>query len=405
MSVLLYNIGLFLYSVGIHFTALFNEKARKWILGREDIFSRLKQVCFQDTIWFHCASVGEFEQGMPLLKKLRDKYPDSSFLVTFFSPSGYEYARKRYSDLPIFYLPSDTKQHAVQFIEIIQPKAVFFIKYEFWFHYLNELKKQHIPTFLISGIFRKGQAFFSFYGGLHRRMLSCFTWLFLQNEESKKMLDNIGLRNSGVFGDTRFDRVDELSKMDLNDTIIQDFTKHAKVFIGGSVWSTDQETLSRIISLLPTDWKIILAPHEIGHYETKWIQEEIVTHSAYNSSSARILILDTLGVLSKLYRKASIVYIGGGYGKGIHNILEAAIYNIPILIGPKFEKFREAVDLVGEGVVFDMAENGTEKTLVRLLHEEEFYKAVRDRCSSYMSRQTNVSEKILVFLTERKLLS
>ncbi len=404
MWVFAYDTALFFYRLGVRIYGLFNEKAAKWIEGRHDLFRSLQQETFNETIWFHCASVGEFEQGYPLLIRLKVKHPLSTILVTFFSPSGYEFAKKRYSDFLIFYLPVDTQKNATQFLDIIQPKAAFFIKYEFWFHFLDQLKKRTVPTFLIAGIFRKEQIFFRWFGMLHRRMLHAFSYLFVQQEESKQLLQSIGISNAGVFGDTRFDRVAELRKSVFSDEVINHFSGDAKIFIAGSVWQSDEEPLKKIIASLPPDWKIIITPHEISNYSVSWLNEEVAFYSRYERSEKRVLIVDTLGLLSRMYRKADMAYIGGGYGKGIHNMLEAAIYEIPVLIGPRHQKFNEAVELMRAGAAFDTSQNGTEGVVQRLVGDHAFYQAVKQDIARYMSTHTNVSEKIEVFLSEQKLM-
>lgn len=402
----LYNLGIFFYVFGVRVASILNPKAKKWLAGQKGIFNLIHDhdQNYNHPFWFHCASVGEFEQGYPLMLKLKDQYSNANFVITFFSPSGYEYVSKRYKTFSVYYLPIDTPNNAKKFLDLVKPRAAFFIKYEFWFHYLTELKTRQIPTFLVSGIFRSSQPFFKWYGNLHRKMLKSFTYLFVQNEESRHLLHNIGIEHNRVFGDTRFDRVLQLKGGEFSNDKIDTFINHSKVFIAGSVWASDENALSRIIQLLPSDWKIIIAPHEIDNYSTKWLKEGYRTYSNFTSDQTRILILDTMGMLSKLYRIASLVYIGGGYGKGIHNILEAAIYEIPILIGPKYLKFNEAVELIQEGVVFNTQEKEVDSMILELIHNDDFYQIIKRKLNFYMSEHTNVSEKILVFLNESKLL-
>jgi 3-deoxy-D-manno-octulosonic-acid transferase len=404
MLTFIYNILIYSYRQLIGFYSIFDQKAGKWIKGRRDIFEALKKENFHQTIWFHCASVGEFEQGYPLLLRLKQRYAESTFLVTFFSPSGYDFTKKRYDDFLIYYLPLDTKKNAIRFLEIIQPKAVFFIKYEFWAHYLRQLNYRKIPTFLVSGIFRKDQIFFTWYGQLHRAMLSCFTHLFLQNEESKSLLQTINITSTSVFGDTRFDRVIDLRKSAFDDEIINHFCNGAKIFVAGSVWVSDQPVLEKIIGALPSDWKIMIAPHEIHNYSSNWLHEKIEFYTQYNKSQSRILMINILGILSKLYRKADLVYVGGGYGKGIHNILEAVVYEIPILIGPNHQKFNEALELIDLGITFDSSLKTSEMVVDKLLNDKEFYDSVAEKARSYMNSHTNVSAKIEVFISDTKLI-
>lgn len=405
MWTFLYDAAIWSYSKAIHFASFFNIKAKKWIDGRTNLFKALRTEKFNETIWFHCASVGEFEQGYPLFQLLQKDYPTSTFLVTFFSASGYEYTKKRYHDFLIYYLPLDTDSNAESFVRMIQPKAAFFIKYEFWYHYLTHLKRLNIPTFLISGIFRKDQLFFRKSGVIQRRMLHCFTYLFLQNEESKTLMNSIQINNASVFGDTRYDRVKMLKNTSLDDEVITQFTNGHRVFIAGSIWNTDDDALKKIIRLLPPEWKIILAPHEMDTWSSEWLEEDFVCYSEYYDGNERILVIDTLGILSRLYRTARLVYIGGGFGKGIHNMLEAAVYEIPVVIGPTYHKFNEAKELIQAGLAIDISAMDSEHTISDLISSELFYTEIKSRYSSFMLNKSNVSERIRVFLRDMKLLS
>ncbi|MBK7763540.1 MAG: 3-deoxy-D-manno-octulosonic acid transferase [Bacteroidetes bacterium] len=402
MSQLLYNLFIKIYVISLNIAALFNPKAKKWIDGRRTVFQLLEQEKFNNPIWFHCASVGEFEQGYPLLSKLQEKNKESDFIITFFSPSGYEFIQKKYPELKIFYLPIDGKRNAEKFIEIVQPSAAYFIKYEFWLYYLKTLHTKQIPTFLVSGIFRNEQIFFTWYGGLHRQMLSYFSYLFVQTHESKKLLNEIGITHCGVFGDTRTDRVLALKKTILEFDIINEFCGDCKVFIAGSVWQTDHNILQKIIEKLPSNWKIILVPHEPDHYDASEFGKDITLYTHYTGPNHKILVVDTIGKLAFLYRKAHLAYIGGGYGKGIHNMLEAIVYNIPVLIGPKFKKFNEAVELINLGAAFCTESTDFEKTMDKLLKNKEFYNSVCEKSAKYISANTNVSERIMVFLETHK---
>jgi len=404
MWTFLYNASLFFYGLAIRISSLLNRKAAQWINGRKFIFESLQRTTFHNTLWFHCASIGEFEQGYPLIIQLQKRYPSSTLLVTFFSPSGYEFAKKRFPDFHIFYLPMDSKQHAINFLDIVKPNAAFFIKYEFWFHYLSALHTRQIPTFLISGIFRKDQPFFTWYGPLHRQMLRSFTYLFLQNNNSKTLIDSIGITNSIVVGDTRFDRVAQLKQQVFQNQIIDEFVGDAKVFVAGSIWPSDEDALKNIIDLLPESWKIIVFPHEIDHFNSSWLIEEPAYYTRFTTTNKRVLVVDTLGLLSRVYRKATLAYIGGGYGKGIHNMLEAAIYELPILIGPRFQKFNEAIELIDLGVAFNTSKQETKKVIYQLVSDDQFYVTVKKRCALYMAEHINVSENIDAFIFEKKLL-
>ncbi len=378
---------------------MWDEKARKWIQGRKATASYVSDHK-QKTIWFHCASVGEFEQALPLISLCKVRYPESPILTTFYSPSGYEYAQKKYPTLGIAYLPLDTKSGMQNFISMVNPKMVFIIKYEFWYHLLNQLHQREIPLFLVAGIFRKEQLFFKgIIGALHRKMLGFFSYLLVQNEQSKLLLSEIGVQHVSVAGDTRFDRVAENKEVDFADAIIEKFVTTEKVFVAGSVWNSDIPVLKSIIASLPKDWKVLIAPHEVKHFDTNWIAEPLNSYQSPNELSARIFLLDTVGILSKVYRYANFVYVGGGFGKGIHNILEPAIFLKPVLIGPNFKKFQEAVDLVGQGCAFVV---NTENSAF-LIENELFDKIKRAqleiKMNAYMSANTNLSEKIMVYVS------
>lgn len=405
MWTFLYDVAIWCYGKAIQIASLFNIKAKKWMDGRTNLLAALSTEKFHDTIWFHCASVGEFEQGYPLIQLLQKDYPSSTFLLTFFSASGYEYTKKRYDDWLIYYLPLDTKINAEKFIDIVEPKAAFFIKYEFWYHYLNTLKERSIPTFLISGIFRKEQLFFRKTGVIQRRMLHCFTHLFLQNEESNTLMNSIHITNTSVVGDTRYDRVTMLKNTAFEDKIISNFTAGHPIFIAGSIWNSDDEALKKIIRLLPPHWKVILAPHEMDTWSAEWLGEKFVRYSEYDSGDERILVIDVLGILSRLYRTATLVYIGGGFGKGIHNMLEAAVYEIPLIIGPTYQKFNEATELIKEGLAIDLSQENSEELITRLVSSEKYYTDFKSTYASFMLNKSNVSERIRVLLADMKLLS
>lgn len=348
----LYNFGIFLYNLLVKSIAPYNSKAKLFNEGRKHIFSVLQQKITkgQKHIWFHFASLGEFEQGRPVLEKINALYPHKKIIITFFSPSGYE-VRKNYPLADgIFYLPLDTASNARRFIEIVNPEIAVFTKYEFWHHYFKILKEKNVPLFLISGIFRPNQLFFKWYGGFYRNMLSCITWFFVQNEESVNLLQQIGLQNVELSGDTRFDRVYENAKAVQSLPPIEQFISRAPVLLAGSTWPADENLLTLLAAKHP-NWKFILAPHEIGADHIRQIEKQFpsaVCYSALQNSSAdqQVLIIDNIGLLSSLYQYGTIAYIGGGFGAGIHNTLEAAAFGLPVIFGPRYEKFQEAKDLV-----------------------------------------------------------
>jgi len=348
----LYNFGIFLYNLVVKSIAPYNSKAKLFNQGRKHLFSILQEKITKEQkhIWFHFASLGEFEQGRPVLEKIKVLYPHKKIIITFFSPSGYE-VRKNYALADgIFYLPLDTASNARRFIEIVNPEIAVFTKYEFWHHYFKVLKEKNIPLFLISGIFRPNQMFFKWYGGFYRNMLNCITWFFVQNEESVNLLHQIGLKNVELSGDTRFDRVYENAEAVKPLPLIEEFISRAPVLLAGSTWPADENLLTQL-TLKHPNWKFVLAPHEIGADHIRQIEKRFpsaIRYSVLQKSSAdkQVLIIDNIGLLSALYQYGTIAYIGGGFGAGIHNTLEAAAFGLPVIFGPRYEKFQEAKDLV-----------------------------------------------------------
>jgi len=348
----LYNIGIFLYSLLLRVFSPFNAKAKLFIEGRQDIFSIVKEKINSNEkhIWFHFASLGEFEQGRPVLEEIKSAYPSKKVVVTFFSPSGYE-IRKQYPVDGVFYLPLDTASNAKRFIALINPEIAIFTKYEFWYHYFHALQAANVPLFIISSIFRAKQPFFKWYGGFNRSILKNVTHFFVQNEESKRLLQEIGIQQVTLSGDTRFDRVAENASKIQTLPIIASFTGSSKVLVAGSTWPQD-EALLATLALEHQDWKIILAPHEIGTAHLDQISTLFpasIKFSDYKNNPqqyAQVLVIDNIGMLSALYQYGHIAYIGGGFGAGIHNTLEAAAFGIPVIFGPRYEKFQEAKDLI-----------------------------------------------------------
>ena len=354
--IVIYNILIRLYFFAILVASVFNPKARLWIKGRKNIFKKIKQSIdkTQPIVWFHCASLGEFEQGRPVIEALKQEYPKYKILLTFFSPSGYE-IRKNYAGADyIFYLPIDTKKNAAKFIQAVNPKMVFFVKYEFWHHYLNILHKESIPVFIFSAIFRKNQLFFKWYGRFYKKMLHKFNFLFVQNNESKVLLNSINITNVEITGDTRFDRVSSIASQSKNIPIIEAFKQNKLTIIAGSTWKPDEELLIQFInSGKENELKYIIAPHEIfiDNIERieKSINKKVIRYSQANEQNvleSQVIIIDNIGLLSSLYKYGDIAYIGGGFGKGIHNVLEAATFGLPLVFGTNYHQFNEAVQLV-----------------------------------------------------------
>ncbi|MEH3113080.1 3-deoxy-D-manno-octulosonic acid transferase [Pedobacter terrae] len=361
---LLYIIGIWGYTLLIRIFSLFNPKAKLFINGRRDIFTTIAQKVnpVEKHIWFHFASLGEFEQGRPVLEKLKALYPSKKIVVTFFSPSGYE-IRKNYALADVFYLPIDTAANAKRFIADINPEMAIFTKYEFWYFYFKELKDQGIPLYVISGIFRESQAFFKWYSGFYRNILKSVTYFFVQNKESKNLLKSIGLNNVTISGDTRFDRVYENAQSPKQLNIIESFIDGAPTLVCGSTWPEDEKILSSLTQRY-ANWKFIIAPHEVHESHIESIEKQFsvgsvrfsvfssllkVNGSQISNLKSKILIIDNIGMLSSLYQYGKVAYIGGGFGTGIHNTLEAAAFGMPVIFGPKYDKFQEAKDLIAIG--------------------------------------------------------
>lgn len=353
-----YDLIMSLYAGIIRLVGLRYEKARLWSEGRRDLFSRMREKIDprERIIWLHVASLGEFEQGRPLIEALRESHPEYRILLTFFSPSGYE-IRKNYAGADyIFYLPIDTRKQVRQFLDIAHPEVVIFVKYEFWLNFLTELRRRRIRTFVVSAIFRRNSVFFRFYGGLWRKALKTFEVLFVQNEESKSLLAELGYPNTVVAGDTRFDRVAKIAREAKQVPMIERFKGDKPLFIAGSTWGPDEELLIPLMNDNP-ELKFVIAPHEMDEGRIERLMRETrggaVRYTQCDDKTSfegkQLLILDTVGLLASAYGYASWGYIGGGFGVGIHNTLEAATFGLPIAFGPKYEKFKEARDLVAIG--------------------------------------------------------
>lgn len=357
---------LFLYNTAIQVARLllkplsfFNSKIKLFVEGRKVVFSILEQKIkpSDKTIWFHAASLGEYEQGLPIIEKIKEQFPNHKIILTFFSPSGYEVRRNNTVADVTVYLPLDTKSNAENFIKLAHPEMVFFIKYEFWLNYLNELKKQHTPTYLISGIFRKNQMFFKWYGGFYRKALDAFTYFFVQNDSSKKLLSQLGKTNVAVSGDSRFDRVATILEKDNTLDFISEFKNNTLTVVVGSSWPKDESLLIDYINSNKHRMKFIIAPHNIKseqiHQLKSKISKKTVLYSQKGSKNLAdfdVFIIDTVGILAKIYSYADIAYVGGGFGNpGVHNILEPATFGVPIIIGPNYSHFAEATALVNMG--------------------------------------------------------
>lgn len=401
-----------------------NEKARLWLGGRRGIFDRLRSAINrksgQELVWMHCASLGEFEQGRPLLEAVRSRYPEAAILLTFFSSSGYE-IRKNYDKADsVFYLPYDSPSHARLFLSIVQPTLVLWIKYEYWYYYLGEIKKRNVPLLLISAIFRKEQLFFHWYGSLHREMLRYFTHLFVQTAESEQLLRSIGIGGqTSVTGDTRFDRVIEIAGQFEPIPLIEEFCAGHPVIVAGSTWDDDEEELDHFANIHP-ELRFIIVPHEIHAAHLKDIRrlfKHAILHSEYQQIKAsgqpderllqaHVLVIDNIGMLSRLYRYATITYVGGGFGEsGVHNILEAAVYGKPVVFGPVYDKYAEAEELLESGGAFSIRNAlELEKTLNRLLHNYHEYRQVCEASRRYVYAKSGAKQKIMDYISVHRLL-
>ena len=401
---LLYNIGIFIFSALTYLVAPFNSKALLLIKGRkkwaEKISEKIKPG--DRTIWIHCASLGEFEQGRPVIESIKNEMPELKIVLTFFSPSGYE-IRKNYPHADcIVYLPSDTPGNASKFVRLINPEFVIFVKYEFWNNYISSLFKNNVPLYLISSIFRTDQHFFKWYGSFFRGILKKFRKIFVQDELSLELLSGIGLENVSLAGDTRFDRVLQIAGTARDIRQIEQFRGNEKLFLAGSSWKQDEEIISQYINLCPGRMKWIFAPHEIDKLNIERLEKlfevSTVRFSEFSEADndARVLIMDNIGMLSSAYKYAYIAAIGGGFGKGIHNILEPACWGIPVLFGPEYKKFREAIDLINEkGAMTFNSYNEFSEILDELLKNEPLYIKSAKTAVDYVTKNAGATGKIL----------
>lgn len=411
----IYNAGLQLYQAGVRLAAMAGKtKAQRWLNGRQHWQSRMRQagIGSQPVVWIHAASLGEFEQGRPVLEAIRATWPSYKILLTFFSPSGYE-VRKDYKGADfVYYLPLDTQRNARELLDIVQPALAIFIKYEFWYHYLTALHTRNIPTLLVSGIFRKDQVFFKGHGGMFRQLLQQLTHIFVQNDISLQLLQSIGLKNSSISGDTRFDRVFALLSEHTSLPVIESFAAGSRLVVAGSTWPEDEKVLSGWWKeKAASDVKLIIAPHEIhdGHIQAIIaLFPEAVKYSAWKAgTTANVLIIDNIGMLTALYRYATIAYVGGGLAKGgIHNILEPAVYSKPVIIGPEFRKYFEAVELVAAGgALVVQNDDDLREVMEMLFRDKEAYAQTAAIAGNYVAANTGATQKVLHYIQENRFLS
>lgn len=400
----------------IRIAAFWNKKAALWVNGRKNIFLQLQSapgISTHPVIWFHCSSLGEFEQSRPVMETLRLQYPGYKILLTFFSPSGYE-IRKSYPGADwIFYLPADSKMNARRFLDTVQPVLAVFTKYDYWYYYLSECKKRNIPLLMISSVFRKRQPFFQWYGHLHRKMLRCITHFFVQDALSKTLLNQLNIEQVTISGDTRFDRVIEIAEKAQPLELISTFCSASVVLVAGSTWPADEKIICQAVASM-TDVKLILAPHEIHQEHLQRLKSQFtqsvffseINHAGAFLESPRCLIIDNIGMLSKLYAHGTLAYVGGGFNKGIHNILEAAVYGLPVFFGPRFEKFREAVELKKMGAAFCIQDAEELKNKINLLIQNpDLYNQCRQRAKNYVYNNRGATAKIVQYIQENRLLT
>ena len=402
----LYNLSIFFYSLLMRLASPFHIKADQIWKGRQRVFTELAYKIKHDRpiVWVHCASLGEFEQGRPLIEAIKQQYPEYRIFLTFFSPSGYE-IRKNYELADyVYYLPSDTKRHARKLVQIVNPQLVFFIKYEFWFHYIYELKKRNIPLYLASAIFREKQLFFKNapWGKWYRKMLYGFCHFFVQDEQSVELLGRIGFRNVSKAGDTRFDRVAMIARNGKAMPLIEQFKGNNHLVVAGSTWKPDDELLVEYIHTHP-EIKFIIAPHEtkqanidrlISQLKTPFICYTAATEESVMNK--QVLIVDTIGILSSVYRYADLAYIGGGFGVGIHNTLEAAIFGMPIIFGPNYLKFNEATTMVKLGVAFPISDYSKLKSVLdSLLSDTDKREKIAATCVNFTQQNLGATQTII----------
>jgi len=412
---LLYRLAVLAYGLAIRCSALLNPKARAWVKGRHGLHDSIRRAAppqGKTCVWVHCASLGEFEQGRPVIEGFRKAHPDAHLVLTFFSPSGYT-VRKEYPEVDaVLYLPLDTPANATFFLDTIKPNLAVFVKYEFWYFYLSGLRTRNIPTLLISAAFRKKQLFFRWFGRLHRTMLRSFTQVFVQNDASLQLMQKHGYTNGILAYDTRFDRVQAIADQHREIPEIETFTEGFNVLVAGSTWPRDERLLSHAMyhSLVYVNFKLILAPHHIDarsmrrtmrkfkKFTVRWSEISTLTEEEFRSK--RILIMDNMGMLAFLYRYGDVNYVGGGFNKGVHNTLEAAVYGKPVLFGPKYKQFQEAQDLVKDNAAMDITSEDDLLNRINLMNQFPFVRTgAGSNAVKYVREHTGGTHIILQAIT------
>lgn len=407
----LYDLAIRLYILGIQLAAIINPKAQQWIKGRKGLFQEVEQKIKawpgeSSRIWMHCASLGEFEQGRPIIELLKQQSPDLKVIISFFSPSGFE-IRKNYEQADLVcYLPADTKKNASRFIETLQPDLALFVKYEFWHHHLEQLQQKKVPTLLISALFRPDQFFFKPYGKFFRQILGRFQHIFVQNKESAILLENIQIKNYSFGGDSRVDRVANIASNPKKFPIVAQFAGKSKILMAGSTWPADEKILTKFANQnLPQDWKVIIAPHQISQSAIQELSRKLQLSSVRYSEAGgkeldvfRVLLVDNVGMLAHLYQYATLAYIGGGFGAGIHNTLEPIAFGLPLFFGPKYQKFAEANYLVEKDAAVVVRESKDLNKGFENWLDQAAYKQSSRQALKYVRNNQGASEKIVQYI-------
>ena len=401
---MLYNIAIYFYLLGVAIASLFNEKVRKMWRGERAAFDVLKQKVDPEAkyVWFHAASLGEFEQGRPIMERLHSEHPEYKILLTFFSPSGYE-VRKNYEGADIIcYLPLDTPINAIRFLRLVRPVMAYFIKYEFWYNYLHILKYRHVPAYSVSSIFRPEQIFFKWYAKKYAGVLRCITHFFVQNEQSRELLAKIGITEVTISGDTRFDRVLQIKEQSKHLPLIEAFKQDHKVFVAGSSWPPDEEIFIRFFNEHP-EWKLIIAPHVIGNDHLQQILSRLnrktvryTEATPETAAEAQCMIIDCFGLLSSIYHYGEVAYVGGGFGVGIHNVLEAAVWNVPVFFGPNNKRFQEAQQLLASGGGIEITNYSSLATAMqRFMDDDKWLEQCGSKAGDYVKSMAGATDIVL----------
>jgi 3-deoxy-D-manno-octulosonic-acid transferase len=410
VSEIIYRLFISFYRLGIGIASLRTKKAKEWINGRKDWESHLRRsiTSLDRIIWLHCSSAGEFEQGKPIIESLKQRFSNYKIVVSFFSPSGFSVSKNYTAADVVCYLPLDTPHNARMFLDIVHPQLVVFVKYDFWYYHLKEVHQRKIPLLLVSAVFRQDQTFFKWHGGFYKKMLHFFDWIFVQNDLSLSLLKNVGIDEASVSGDTRFDRVQEIANRFCDIPSVQEFIGEKKCLVAGSTWGDDEKYLSTIKH---ADFKIIIAPHEINKAHIEQIQQLFPQSVLYSQLSknnqSNVLIIDNVGMLSRLYNYATIAYIGGGFtNDGVHNVLEAAVYGKPVIYGNNYQKYSEAVQLVECGGAFSFSNAAELQTIVdNLLKDNVLLQATENAAKNYVAQNVGATEKIINYIQENRLLT